>query len=81
MKGATVNVSLVAMDQVDHPVEANINSSLAYPGGGFSEGQQSQRVTSNCTDLLFNIFSPEDTETLILFLMVHVEVLLLLHNI
>ena len=67
MKGATFNVSLVAVDQVDHSVNANISSSLAYPGGGFSEGQQLQKVTSNCTDLKYNIFSPEDSEILTLF--------------
>ena len=66
-KGAAFNVTLVAVDQVNHSVDANINSSLAFPGGGFVEGQQSQKVTSNCTDLRFNILSPEDSETLTLF--------------
>ena len=40
---------------------------LAYPGGGFSEGQQFQKVTSNCTELKYNIFSPEDSDILTLF--------------
>ena len=67
MKGALFNVSLVAVDQVNHSVNANISSSLTYPGGGFSEGQQSQEVTSNCTDLKYNIFSPKDHEKITLF--------------
>ena len=67
MKGATFNVSLVAVDQANHSIEASIRSSLAFSGGGFHEGQQSQKVTRKCTDLLFNIFSPEDSEILTLF--------------
>ena len=55
------------MDQVNHSVIANINGSLAYLGGRFSEGQQSQKATSNYTCLKFNIFSPEDSEILTLF--------------
>ena len=66
MKGATFTVSLVAVDQVNHLVNANINGSLTYPNGGFSEDQQSQKVTSNCTDLKY-IFSPQDSEILTLF--------------
>ena len=66
-KGEAFNVMLVAVDQVNHPVNAYINSYLAYAGGGFSEGQLSQKVTSNCTDLKYNIFSPKDSEILVLF--------------
>ena len=58
---------LVAVDQINHPVNVYISSFLAYSGGGLGEGQQSQEVTSNCTDLWFCIFSPEDSEMLTLF--------------
>ena len=60
-------MSLVAVDQVNHPVTADISSSLAHPGGGFSDGQLLQKVTSKCTDLRYNIFSADDSETLTLF--------------
>ena len=66
-KGETFTVSLVAVDQVNHPVAANINSSLASPDGGLDEGQQTQRVTENCTVLTFNVFSTADSETMKLF--------------
>ena len=66
-KGETFKVSLVAVDQVNRSVEANILSSLASLDGGFSEGQQTQSVGRNCTDLTFNVFSPHDSETLNIF--------------
>ena len=65
-KGETFNVSLVAVDQVNHSVEANIISSLSHDGG-FSEGQQTQSVGTNCDDLTFNVFSQHDNELINLF--------------
>ena len=65
-KGETFKVSLVAVDQVNHSVEANIISSLAH-GGSFSEGQQTQSVGKNCTDLTFNVYSQRDNEVINLY--------------
>ena len=65
-KGEAFNVSLVAVDQVNHSVVANIISSLAQDGG-FSEDQQTQMVGKNCTNLTFNVFSPSDSESINLF--------------
>ena len=65
-KGETFKVSLVAVDQVNHSVEANIISSLAH-GGGFSEDQQTQSVGRNCTDLTFNVHSQRDNEVINLY--------------
>ena len=65
-KGETFKVSLVAVDQVNHSVEANIISSLAHDGR-FSEGQQTQSVGRNCTDLKFNVFSQRDNEVINLY--------------
>ena len=65
-KGETFKVSLVAVDQVNHSVEANIISSLAH-GGGFSEGQQTQSVGRKCADLTFNVFSSSDYESINLY--------------
>ena len=66
-KGETFTVSLVAVDQVNHSVNANISSSLSSHDGGFREGQQTQSVGRNCTNITFNVFSPHDSETMNLF--------------
>ena len=65
-KGEAFNVSLVAVDQVNHSVVANIISSLAHDSV-FSEGQQTQTVGRNCTNLTFNVFSPFNSESINLF--------------
>ena len=66
-KGEMFNVSLVAVDQVNHSVEANIINSPASLNGGFSEGQQTQRVGRSCSNLTFNVFSPHDSEIIYLY--------------
>ena len=66
-KGKAFNVSLVAVDQVNHTVDANITVSLSSSDGGFDEGQQIQSVVRNCSNLTFNVFSPHDFETLNLY--------------
>ena len=66
-KGEAFTVSLVAVDQVNHSVNANISSSLSSQDGGFREGQQTQSVERNCTKITFNVFSPHGSETINLF--------------
>ena len=66
-KGEAFTVSLVAVDQVNHSVDANIMSSLSSKDGGFSEGQQTQHVERSCSTLTFNAFSPHLFETIYLF--------------
>ena len=61
-KGETFTVSLVAVDQIYNSVAANIISSPSSPEGGLGEGQQTQAVLRNCTNLTFNLFSPHDSE-------------------
>ena len=51
-KGRAFKVSLVAIDQVGNPLNAN---------------QHTQIARRNCTDLTFNVFSPNDSETIMLF--------------
>ena len=63
-KGKEFSVSLVAVDQVNHTVNADISSVLSSPLGGFGEDQQTQSVERNCTNLTFNVFSPQDSVTL-----------------
>ena len=68
-KGEAFNMplSIVAVDQVNHSVDANIISSLSSQDGGFSEGQQIQSVRKNCSNVTFNVFSPHNYETINLF--------------
>ena len=66
-KGKAFNVSLVAVDQVNHTLNADISSVLSSPLGGFGEDQQTQSVERNCTNLTFNVFSPHDSVTLNLY--------------
>ena len=66
-KGKAFNVSLVAVDQVNHTVDANITVFFSSSDGGFDEGQQNQNVVRNCNNLTFNTFSPHDFETFNLY--------------
>ena len=66
-KGEAFTMPLIAVDQVNHSVDANIISSLSSQDGGFSEGQQTQSVGRNCSNITFNVFSPHNSETINLF--------------
>ena len=66
-KGEAFNVSVVAVDQVNNTVEANVSSSLFSFNSGFGEGQQFQKLGRNCTDLKYNVYSPHNSETINLF--------------
>ena len=66
-KGEAFTMPLVAVDQVNHSVDANIISSLSSQDGGFSEGQQTQSVGKNCSNVKFNVFSRYDFEIINLF--------------
>ena len=48
-------------------VDANISSSTSSFNSGFGEGQQIQKLERNCTDLIYNVFSPHDSETMNFF--------------
>ena len=66
-KGEAFNASVVAVDQVSNTVEANVITSISSSDGGFGQGQQTQSVGRNCTNLTYNVFSPYDDETINLF--------------
>ena len=66
-KGKRFPISLVAVDQVGHPINATIHSYLRNAGGGFGKGQDIQNTTKACTELNFNLVSPHDKEELIMF--------------
>lgn len=66
-KGATFTITLVALDQVNRQVNATIHSSLSSSLGGLGENQSLQTSIDSCSDVSYNIFSPHDFETLILY--------------
>ena len=53
-KGEAFTVPLIAVDQLNHPVDTNIISSLTSQYGGFSEGQQNQSVEMSCKNVTFD---------------------------
>ena len=65
--GETFSISIAAIDQVNHTVEATVRSSLTSSAGGLGEGQLIQKVTENCTNLTFTVFSPNDKEELVMY--------------
>ena len=66
-KGEAFKVSLVAIDQVHNPVNASIQASLNFTGSDFDEAQLTRNIPAECSDLIFNIFSPHNSETLMLY--------------
>ena len=67
-KGESFNVSLVAVDQVNHTLNnIEIYSSLSYTESSLGEGQTTQVTRNGCTNLIFSITSPHASEELILY--------------
>ena len=67
-KGGNFTVSLVAVDQLDNSISyATIHSLLNSTESGLREGQLIQRTGEACTELTFSVFSPHQSEELILY--------------
>ena len=67
-KGETFNVSLVAVDQVNHTLNnIIIHCSISNTKNGLGYGQITQRTTNACTNLKFSISSLNSYEELILY--------------
>ena len=66
-KGETFQVSLVAVDQMDQPVNATIQTSLHFTESGLAEGQLARPRPAECTNLTFNVVSPNNSENLTLY--------------
>ena len=66
MKGQLFNVSLVAVDQVNHTLASNVTAFLSSNRGGLGEGQQYQSIENMCTNLSYNVFTPHNSEELLL---------------
>ena len=66
-KGRNFTVSVIALDQAGHPLNATIITTLQSPTGGLGEGQQSQMIGGYCTDLTLSVTSIEDYEEVIVY--------------
>ena len=66
-KGETFPISFVAVDQVGHPVSAIIRTSLNFSDSGLGEGQLERNISTECTELMFNVVSLHSSEKLILY--------------
>ena len=66
IKGKRFSIKVAAVDEVGHLISTRINSRLRSTGGGFGSGQEFQNTSKTCTELNFNLFSPNDKEELIM---------------
>ena len=66
-KGQAFKVPLAAVDQVNNTILATVRGSLSSQDSGLSEGQLSQNTTGRCTELEYSIFSPHDSERLLMY--------------
>ena len=65
-KGDAFKVLLVAVDQLDQPVNATIQTSLKFADSELLEGQLNE-IPAECTELTFNVVSQDQSETLSLY--------------
>ena len=65
-KRKTFPIELIVYDQVNNAVNATVHCSLKSTVGGLGQDQVIQHVNEDCTELQFNLFSPRDTEQLVL---------------
>ena len=67
-KGESFNLTLVAVDQVNHTISnITIHSSLNHTESSLGEDQSTQVTNEDCTNLIFSIYSPHISEVLILY--------------
>ena len=66
MKGHTFNISVVAVDQVNHTLKSDVEAFLLSNNGLLGEGQKQKSVTTNCTNLTYNVITPHENEELLL---------------
>ena len=66
-KGEKFNISAVAVDQMNHTLNATIHGYVINAHSSLGTGQKDQLAYSSCTNLTFQIHSPDKKEELILF--------------
>ena len=65
-KGESFSISVVAVDQIDNPMNSTFQTYLSASKGKLSE-EDTSTENSICTDLGFSISSPNDVETLFVY--------------
>ena len=65
-RGHPFNISLTAVDQVLNSLPANILVSVSSIAG-LDKGQTNQSISSACTELEYNIYSPNNVEEMMLY--------------
>ena len=66
-RGQMFTLSLVAVDQANHTVASNIVSVPSSSRSTLGSNQKIQTSGTNCTDITFNVFSPNDAERIDIF--------------
>ena len=67
VRGASISVSVVALNQVNHSVAAYVRGYLLSDSSSFGSGQYVQQIGISCTDLNFTVLSTKPSATLILY--------------
>ena len=62
--GESFSLELAALDQANHMVNATVHSSVDSEVGGLGDAQATQRIHEACTELMFSIYSPHESEQL-----------------
>ena len=62
--GQIFPLQLAALDQANHMVNATIHSSIDSLIGGLGDGQAIQRIYEECTEQIYSIYSPHESEQL-----------------
>ena len=63
-RGKIFVIELIAYDQVYHAINASIECSFNTSAGGLGDRERIQDIDSNCTQLKYNIFTPNNYEGL-----------------
>ena len=66
-KGGKFTLELVAVDQVNNTLPATINALTSSPESRVGLGQQSQHAQNVCTALIYEVYSTNPSEELILY--------------
>ena len=63
-RGNIFSINLIAYNHIHYPVNASIQCSLNSSAGGLGEGEKFQNIKNACTELKYNLFTPNDYEEL-----------------
>ena len=67
LKGEMNTIEIVAVDQVEHAISASVRLYLSSEKSGLGEGQLTQYVSNTCSEIRFEVFSPNDSEEVTIY--------------